>query len=125
NALGVFTNWSFWQYSDTGNSGGISPLDLDVCHSEYKPLTAYLIPVPPPTPIQLTQMAATINGAFQFSFANTPGATFTVLATTNVSLPLSNWTVLGPVSEGPPGQFQFTDTQATNHPARLYRIRWP
>ena len=31
-ATGVFNNWSFWQYSDTGSSGGISPLDLDVCH---------------------------------------------------------------------------------------------
>jgi len=43
-ATGVFNNWSFWQYSDTGNSGGISPLDLDVCHSEYKPLSSYRIP---------------------------------------------------------------------------------
>lgn len=41
---GVFDNWSFWQYSDTGNSGGITPLDLNVCHSEFKLLDSFLIP---------------------------------------------------------------------------------
>src|SRR5262245_46464043 len=42
-ATGVFNNWSFWQYSATGTSGGITPLDLDVCHDEYKPLYSFLI----------------------------------------------------------------------------------
>lgn len=41
---GVFDNWSFWQYSDIGSSGGISPLDLNICHSEFKPLDSFLIP---------------------------------------------------------------------------------
>ena len=123
-ALGVFNNWSFWQYSDTGSSGGISPLDLDVCHSEYKPLSSYLIPAPPPTPIQLGTLTLAGGGAFQFSFTNTPGAIFTVLATTNAALPASNWDVLGAVTEGPPGQFQFTDLQ-TNNPQRFYRVRSP
>ena len=126
NALGVFNNWSFWQYTDTGSSGGVSPLDLDVCHSEYKPLSAYLIPgLPPPTPIQLSGTAMSSNGAVQFSFTNTPGAFFAVLAATNPSLPLSNWTVLGPVTEIAPGQFQFIDLQATNQPQRFYRVRSP
>jgi GH25 family lysozyme M1 (1,4-beta-N-acetylmuramidase) len=44
---GVFNNWSFWQYSSTGTSGGITPLDLDVCHNEYKPLYSFLIPLGP------------------------------------------------------------------------------
>jgi len=125
NALGVFTNWAFWQYSDTGSSGGISPLDLDVCHSEYKPLNAYLIPGPPPSPITLTGTTVSFNGALQFSFTNTPGATFTILATTNLSVPISNWTILGAAIETSPGVFQFTDSQATNDPGRFYRVRWP
>ena len=41
----------------------------------------------------------------------------------NVSLPLRNWTALGGVAEIFPGQFQFTDTQATNSPQRFYRVR--
>lgn len=45
---GQFNNWTVWQYSHTGASGGISPLDLDVIHSEYKPLSSLVI-VPEPT----------------------------------------------------------------------------
>jgi hypothetical protein len=28
-------------------------------------------------------------------------------------------------TDSPPGQFQFTDQQATNHPLRFYRVRSP
>jgi hypothetical protein len=49
------------------------------------------------------------------------------LATTNVTLPASNWTFLGFAAETPPGsgQFQFTDPGATNHPQRYYRVKSP
>jgi hypothetical protein len=47
------------------------------------------------------------------------------LTTTNLLLPLTNWTVLGTVTDGPPGRFQFTDPQATNRPMRFYRVRSP
>lgn len=43
---GVFNQWAFWQYSFSGSAGGISPVDLDVVHSEYQPLSAYFIPEP-------------------------------------------------------------------------------
>jgi hypothetical protein len=65
------------------------------------------------------------GGAFQFSFTNLSGLSFTVLAATNVALPLSNWTVLGAPIEGPSGQYQFTDSQATNTPIRFYRVSSP
>lgn len=45
-ASGVFSNWSFWQYSATGSAGGISPLDLDVVNSDYKPLSNFIVPEP-------------------------------------------------------------------------------
>ncbi|MBC8096167.1 MAG: hypothetical protein H7Y43_10170 [Akkermansiaceae bacterium] len=79
------------------------------------------IAIPPP---QLINPIAT-NGQFQFAFTNIASQPFTVLATTNLALPISNWTVLGLATEGPPGQFQFTDPQATNNPKRFYRVRWP
>jgi alpha-tubulin suppressor-like RCC1 family protein len=69
--------------------------------------------------------ARPVNGAFGFVFTNTPGAVFTVLATTNAALPLTSWTVLGGATELSPGQFQFTDPQATNSPRRFYRVRSP
>jgi hypothetical protein len=63
---------------------------------------------------------------FQITFGdNTPGATFTVLATTNVFLPLDNWSVLGQPVKIAPGQFQFIDIQATNNPQRFYRVSSP
>jgi hypothetical protein len=48
-----------------------------------------------------------------------------MLAATNLSLPLSTWTVLGPIPEIGPGQFQFIDPAPTNRPHRLYRVRCP
>jgi len=65
------------------------------------------------------------NGAFEFSFTSTPGASFAALATTNLSLSLSNWTVLGTAAEISPGQFRFIDPQTTNTPQRFYRLRSP
>jgi GH25 family lysozyme M1 (1,4-beta-N-acetylmuramidase) len=120
---GVFNNWSFWQYSWTGNSGGISPLDLDVCHSDYKPLAAYIIPVPSPEFFVNSFLLA--GGALHLGFTNTPGTHFSVLASADLSLPLSNWTVLGGAAEGPPGSFQFTDLNAAGNLQRFYRVRSP
>jgi hypothetical protein len=65
------------------------------------------------------------NGSFQFAFTNTPGASFTVLASTNIYLPLANWTALTNVVESPAGHYLFTDLQATNNPRRFYRVRSP
>ena len=56
---------------------------------------------------------------------NTSEDTATVLTTTNLLLPLTSWTVLGAVTDSPPGQFQFADPQATNRPMRFYRVRSP
>jgi len=60
---------------------------------------------------------------FQTSFTNTPGAAFLALATTNLSLPLSNWTVLGAPTESSPGHFQFGDPQSIVLPQRFYTVR--
>jgi hypothetical protein len=79
----------------------------------------------PPATIILKNPTRLPNGSVQFSFTNLPGATFTALATTNVALPINNWTVLGGVAQIAPGQFQFTDAQATNGPKRFYRTRSP
>jgi hypothetical protein len=82
------------------------------------------ISVPIATPTTLVGTALT-NGKFQFSFTNSPGALFGVLATTNLSLPQTNWTQLSGVMEVSPGQFQFTDPQATNGGQRYYNIFAP
>jgi hypothetical protein len=65
------------------------------------------------------------GGAFQFDFTNTPGAIFSVSATANISLPLSDWTTLNTVTETSPGQFQFTDSSASNGGQRFYCVHSP
>jgi hypothetical protein len=63
--------------------------------------------------------------ALNVCFAPAAAAAITVLGSTDSSLPASNWTVLGAAVEAPPGQYQFTDLQATNYPQRFYRVRSP
>ncbi len=75
--------------------------------------------------IILTDAERLPSGAFQFAFTSTPGMSFTVLCTTNLSEPFNGWTALGGVTEISPGQYQFTDPQATNSPQRFYRVRSP
>src|ERR1035437_621628 len=81
--------------------------------------------VTPMPPIILVNPAKVANGAFQFSFTNTPSWPFTVFGATNPALPFSNWTTLTGLTEAPPGEFLFLDPQATNTPRRFYRVTSP
>lgn len=78
--------------------------------------------VPGAKAVQLTNTKLLSDSTFQFTFSYTPGTAAQVLASTNPGLPLSQWTVLGNVTEVSPGQFQFTDSQTTNIPIRFYHI---
>ncbi len=77
-----------------------------------------------PTPALLTQQRKLPTGAFQFTFRNTPGLSFTVLSTADLVAPESEWINLGAASEVSPGHYQFTDATA-NSPVRFYRVRSP
>ena len=85
------------------------------------PITQSAAPLPP-TIANWTFNAST---QFQFQFTGPSNSTYTVLSTTNVALPLSNWLPLSPVIETSPGQYQFTDTNAPAGPQRFYLLRWP
>jgi hypothetical protein len=75
------------------------------------------------TVITLNNPKTVPSSGFKFEFNGNTGLAFTILATTNVSLSLSNWTIIGSSVEISPGQYQFTDPQATNGGQRFYRIR--
>jgi hypothetical protein len=79
----------------------------------------------PTTDIKLASFARSGNGSFQFTFTNTPGATFRVWGATNLALSSSNWAMLGYVTNMSPGTFQFTDPQAGNLAQRYYRVSSP
>ena len=80
-----------------------------------------------PVPFQLVGSSSISGGAFQLSFTNLSGLGFTALGTTNLALPLADWTVLGSPVETPPGSgnYQFTDSQSTNLVSRFYQVRSP
>jgi hypothetical protein len=83
----------------------------------------YVFGALPPSAIKLGNAAISQNGSFQFAFTNAPTLGFWVFTTTNISLALSNWTLLGPADEVSPGNFQFSDLQATNSKMRFYRVQ--
>ena len=101
-------------YTGSNPFGGIST-----------PVTRNVFVTAPPAQSFLTGFAALGNGTRQFNFTNATSTSFTVLATTNIALPTSNWTVLGAATVISPGVYQFTDTQATNFPRRFYQVRSP
>jgi hypothetical protein len=80
---------------------------------------------PAPPAIILRQATKLVNGNFQFTFTNTPSTSFTVFGSTNMSLPFTNWYLLGSPVELSAGSYQFTDLQATNRPRCFYRVSSP
>jgi N-acetylneuraminic acid mutarotase len=110
NVAGTYT----LTYSATNALGGVASVTRTV-----------VVLCPTEIPSQLKGWFMRTNGTFELTFTNIHGASFTVLTSTNLSLPMSNWTELGSVPEISPGQYQFAEPQATNAPRRFYRIRSP
>jgi streptogramin lyase len=77
------------------------------------------------TPPILSTAQMLDNGLVQFSFTNNPDASFTVLSTTNLSLPISNWTVVGTPTSMGSGVFQFATQPPTNAAQCFYCVRSP
>jgi hypothetical protein len=89
---------------------------------------AYTRSTPPPAAPLMTGARLAGQAAFRITFTNTPGFAFSLLATSDLSLPFTNWPLLGVVTDAPPGSgsYQFTDPGAiTSAPQKFYRIRFP
>jgi hypothetical protein len=105
---------SFDAFTSSGVEGTLSAADLTSVD-----VIGYKLSYKPPRLKGVTLA----DGSFQLNFTNTPGTVYTVIATTNLLLSVSNWTNLGNTTETAAGQFQFTDTQAAGAPLRFYRVR--
>jgi hypothetical protein len=81
----------------------------------------------PSVPVRITGAQMLGDETFQLSFSNLSGASFRVLASTNVALPVGDWPTIGLAAEMPTGsgRFQFIDQEATNLPQRFYRVKSP
>jgi hypothetical protein len=64
-------------------------------------------------------------GNLEFTFTNTPSLSYTVHGTTNVTLPLNQWQILGHPTESPAGHFQFTDPIPRTNAVRFYTVSQP
>ena len=85
------------------------------------PITQGVVGTPPI--LAVAQM--TSPGVLQFVFTNNPSAAFTVLSSTNLSLPLIQWTIAGAATETSSGVFQFTSSPTTNDAPCFYCVRSP
>ncbi len=83
-----------------------------------------LTPVKGPVGLYLSG-SMTSEGSVELTFQSRPGLNSKVLATTNLALPLSSWTELGPATETLAGLYQFVDSDAANNQPRFYRVRLP
>ncbi len=63
------------------------------------------------------------GGGFVFFFTNNPGATFSVLTSTNISLPPAQWTRIGSATNVSLGLYQFTAPATNAH--QYYRVSSP
>jgi hypothetical protein len=119
--LGDIQDWqtssppdAFDAFASMGNEGLLSSADITAVD-----ILGYNLNLPTPSLAGAKQG----DGSFRLTFTNTPGTASTVLASTNVSIPIGSWTVLGTTAENGAGQFQFTDTQASTNRQRFYRTR--
>ncbi len=85
------------------------------------PTWASVTPPPSATLSTLTGLMNLGNGVFQFAYTNSSGQPCSVYASTNLVV----WTAIGAATQVSPGQFQFIDTSAANHPRRFYQLRSP
>jgi hypothetical protein len=108
---------SFDAYVNSGQQLQLSPADITAL--DILGYTVARIPSPRLTGVALA------GGGVRFSFTNTPAVSYTVLVSSNLTAPLTSWTVLGNPVEYPAGHFQFTDTPPAGSPQRFYRVRSP
>ena len=121
--------------SETLRLSSAQPFDIVMVHYDQPPVTGgdwgpifmadNMTVTPAPLPMRLTTPARLADGTFQLTFTNWPNLTFTAFGSTNLTLPFSNWTSLGAVTEVSPGQFQFADSQATTLSRRFYCVTSP
>jgi hypothetical protein len=83
--------------------------------------------IQPISAIPSLQAVALSGGKLIFTFTNGTGLSFSVLATNNITAPVSKWPVIGAPVENPAGsgQYLFTDPNSATNSARYFLLRQP
>ena len=110
----VSSSSAYYTVSATGPLGGLT----------VSPVVPVNFPAPPPPPIVNGVRLA--SGSLVISGTNgTAGAIYYVLTTTNLAVPLTNWTILSTNQFGPGGSLNFTNLLNPAAPQTYYRLRLP
>ena len=118
------TLWLVWQATTLGTAQDVAIDNVSFSAS------ANIAPVVS-TPLNITPGSVHLTGgaslAATFTFTNTPGLTFSILATNNLTAPKATWPVIGTAVESPAssGNYQFTDVNAATNTTRFYLLRQP
>jgi len=102
--------------TNAGNYSVVASADGGSVTSSVVTLTVNLIPP------SFKSVAAIPGGDFNLSFVGTPGYSYVLEVTADLSSP-TNWLPVATNKLGVDGVWQFSDTQATNFQQRFYRIR--
>jgi len=110
----VSSSTAFYKVSATGPLGGLT----------VSPVVQVNFPAAPPPPVI---SGVSLSGANLIITGNngTAGANYYVLATTNLTVPLTNWTMLSTNQFGPGGSVNFTNPLNPVAPQTYYRLRLP
>jgi hypothetical protein len=76
-----------------------------------------------PMPSSSAEVRMMGDGSMRMTFTGSAGATITVLGSSDPSVPMSGWTVMGVSVETSPGVFEFIDTGAASASMRFYGTR--
>jgi len=115
---------SFTLLNYASERGAFSPLDLVpwINWQTTYDATSFILTVLGYEPT-IDSNVTSLSNQFTLQFAGNPAFTYAVIATTNLALPLSNWTSLGTATITTNGLFQYIDSHGTNDPQRFYELR--
>jgi hypothetical protein len=118
------TLWLVWQAATLGTAQ-----DVAIDNLSFSAAAGVVGTVSTPLNIAPGSVHLTGGGssAATFTFTNTPGLTFSILATNKVSAPKATWPVIGTAVESPAnsGNYQFTDPSPATNTTRFYLLRQP
>jgi hypothetical protein len=113
--------WLIWSINDdTGSGQGYGIDNFNFYASPTANLTQAAAPL-------LGNIAYSTSNGLSFGFTSAPGnsTNFSVLSTSDLTVPLNQWLNLGNPTEASFGVYQFVDAQATNGGQRFYTVISP
>ena len=118
--LGVWWSW----FSPWSSIFGASSMPTNTVIRIYQSPAVITLDELNAVPPQFTGIGPIAGGALELSGTGPRGATYHLVATTDLAVPLANWLTLTN-GKFAGGVFTFTDLSAPDHPQKFYRLLTP